>query len=51
MEGERNGFIPLADANPYANLLNTHYRRAAKIIEKLDTTISIADLGFAILMS
>ena len=48
MEGARNGFIPLADANPYANLLNTHYMRAAKTLEKLNTTISIADLGFAI---
>lgn len=48
MEGARNGFIPLAGANPYANLLNTHYMRAAKTLEKLNTNISIADLGFAI---
>ncbi len=48
MKGANSGFIPLADATPYANLLNTQYRRAAKNLENSDTTVSIADLGFAI---
>ncbi|CEG55981.1 hypothetical protein [Legionella fallonii] len=38
----------LADATPYANLLNTQYKRAAKNLENSDTIVSIADLGFAI---
>ncbi|MFT4060663.1 MAG: hypothetical protein QM652_14105 [Legionella sp.] len=48
MKGARSGFIPLADATPYVNLLNTQYKRAAKNLENSDTIVSIADLGFAI---
>lgn len=48
MKGSSSGFIPLADATPYANLLNTQYKRAAKNLERSGSSVTIADLGFAI---
>lgn len=47
-EGAKNGFIPLADAHPYSNLLNTQFKRAVKSLESSDKPISISDLGFSI---
>ncbi|CDZ79484.1 hypothetical protein BN59_03802 [Legionella massiliensis] len=48
MEGARNGFKPLADAHPYANLLNSQYMRAVNMLGATDNKISVADLSFAI---
>jgi hypothetical protein len=47
-ESAKNGFFPLADAAPYANLLSTQYVRAINKLEPTKNHIQITDLSFAI---
>ncbi|STX84921.1 Uncharacterised protein [Legionella donaldsonii] len=47
-EGAKNGFIPLADATPYGNLLSARYTRAAHKLDTNKNHIQVTDLSFAI---
>lgn len=47
-EGAKNGFYPLADASPYANLLGVRYARAINKLEPNKNHIQITDLSFSI---
>jgi hypothetical protein len=42
------GFLPLADARPYADLLGTKYARAISKLEPAVNKIQVTDLSFAI---
>jgi hypothetical protein len=46
--GIKQGFFPLADANPYGDLLGAKYARAIKKLEPTETKIQVTDLSFAI---
>jgi hypothetical protein len=46
--GTKEGFVPLADANPYGDLLGTKYARAVKSLEPTKNKIQLTDLSFAI---
>jgi hypothetical protein len=46
--GTKEGFIPLADANPYGDLLGAKYARAIKKLEPAKNKIQVTDLSFAI---
>lgn len=46
--GTKQGFFPLADANPYGDLLGTKYARAIKTLEPTKNKIQVTDLSFAI---
>ncbi len=47
-EGAKNGFYPLADASPYANLLGVRYARAINKLEPSKNHIQVTDLSFEI---
>lgn len=47
-EGSKNGFVPLADASPYADLLGVRYSRAINRLEPNKNHILMTDLSFAI---
>jgi hypothetical protein len=42
------GFVPLADANPYGDLLGAKYTRAVAKLEPAKNKIQVTDLSFAI---
>lgn len=42
------GFIPLADAGPYGDLLGAKYARAVSKLESARNQIQVSDLSFAI---
>jgi hypothetical protein len=44
----RQGFFPLADANPYGDLLGAKYARAVSKLEPAKNRIQVTDLSFAI---
>lgn len=46
--GTKEGFFPLADANPYGDLLGAKYARAIKALEPAKNKIQATDLSFAI---
>ena len=46
--GKEYGFIPLADATPYHDLLGAKYARAIKNLEPVKNCIQVTDLSFAI---
>jgi len=46
--GTKHGFIPLADATPYGDLLGTKYARAINKLRLSDNQIQLTDLSFAI---
>jgi len=46
--GVKEGFFPLADANPYGDLLGAKYARAINTLEPAKNKIQITDLSFAI---
>jgi len=46
--GAKEGFFPLADANPYGDLLGAKYARAINALEPSKNNIQITDLSFAI---
>jgi hypothetical protein len=46
--GTKQGFFPLADANPYGDLLGAKYARAIDKLQPADNRIQVTDLSFAI---
>lgn len=46
--GSREGFVPLADANPYGALLGAKYARAMGKLEPAKNKLQLTDLSFAI---
>lgn len=46
--GTKQGFFPLADANPYGDLLGAKYARAINKLEPDANKIQVTDLSFAI---
>jgi hypothetical protein len=46
--GTKEGFFPLADANPYGDLLGAKYARAIDKLEPAANKIQVTDLSFAI---
>jgi hypothetical protein len=44
----KQGFIPLADANPYGDLLGAQYARAINKLEPAKNNLQLTDLTFAI---
>jgi hypothetical protein len=46
--GTEAGFVPLADASPYGDLLGAKYARAMKSLEPAKNKIQLTDLSFAI---
>jgi hypothetical protein len=44
----KNGFIPLADAAPYGDLLSAKYRRAVAVLGGDKPTVQLTDLSFAV---
>jgi hypothetical protein len=46
--GTRQGFLPLADANPYGDLLGAKYARAVEKLEPAKNKLQVTDLSFAI---
>jgi hypothetical protein len=46
--GTKQGFVPLADATPYGDLLGAKYARAIKALEPAKSHIQPTDLSFAI---
>jgi hypothetical protein len=47
-KGADEGFVPLADANPYHDLLGAKYARAVNKLEPAKNKIQVTDLTFAI---
>jgi len=47
-ETAKRGFVPLADARPYGDLLGTKYTRAIRKLEPAKNKIQLADLMFTI---
>jgi hypothetical protein len=47
-KGTSEGFIPLADASPYGDLLGAKYARAINKLQVSTNQIQLTDLGFAI---
>src|ERR1700736_1791927 len=46
--GSKEGFVPLADARPYGDLLGSKYARATHAFEAANRAIQVTDLSFAI---
>jgi hypothetical protein len=46
--GSKEGFFPLADANPYGDLLGAKYARAINALQPTKNNIQFTDLTFAI---
>ncbi len=46
--GTEQGFFPLADANPYGDLLGTKYARAIGALEPAKNKVQLTDMSFAI---
>lgn len=46
--GSKEGFSPLADANPYGDLLGAKYARAINALQPAKNNIQVTDLSFAI---
>jgi hypothetical protein len=47
-EGSKKGFVPLADARPYGDLLGAKYVRAVNKLKPAKNKIQVTDLTFAI---
>lgn len=46
---QEQGIVPLADAEPYRDLLSVKYARAVRLVENAGSKIQLTDLSFAIL--
>jgi hypothetical protein len=46
--GTQQGFTPLADANPYGDLLGAKYARAISALDPAKSKVQLTDLSFAI---